>query len=167
MTKEREVILSLGSNISNRKLFIEQAVFELKKSFQTEIKQSSIYETEPWGFDAELSFLNCCVCFNSSQNPIDLLKITQFIEQKLGRIRKIEGNTYSSRTIDIDILFVGDVELKSKDLKIPHPLLYSRKFVLIPLYELFPEFIDPLSKQSIQDLIKQCNDEKNVILYKD
>lgn len=167
MSDSRSVILSLGSNIENRKSFIEQAVNELSERFEAKVEQSSIYETESWGFNAELPFLNCCISFESSQNVEEILKITQEIEKKMGRLKKTEKNIYHSRTIDIDILFVGNIKIKSKNLEIPHPRLYDRNFVLMPLSELSPKFIDPLTKQSIQELIYQCNDKNSVILYKD
>lgn len=165
MVEKREVILSLGSNINDRKSFIEQAILELKSDFQTEIRQSSIYETEPWGFDAELPFLNCCVVLKSLLNPEEILNITQNIEKKMGRLRNKNKNIYHSRTIDIDILFVGNIKYNSKDLQIPHPHLYNRNFVLTPLSELRPQFVDPITNLSIKELINQCNDKKKVILY--
>ncbi len=167
MGKKRKVILGIGSNIGDRRAYIEQAISELEQSFLTSIIRSSIYETEPWGFKAETSFLNCCVGFKSSQNPEKLLEITQKIEKKLGRSRKKNKNNYQSRTIDIDLLFVGDIEMKNKKLEIPHPRLYDRSFVLIPILELFPDFIDPSSKLSIQELVDRCNDKNKVLLYRD
>lgn len=166
MRKENLVILSLGSNIENRKAFLGQAISALNEQFQTKMKESSIYETEPWGFDARLSFLNCCVSFKSSKKPKEILQITQFIEQKTGRIKKKLKKNYQSRTLDIDILFIGDFKFKDEILEIPHPHLYSRNFVLKPLLELFPNFVDPVSKKTIQEIIRDCNDKNSVILYK-
>jgi len=165
MSKKENVILSLGSNIGNRKKFIEDAIIEIENIFQSEVRKSSFYETEPWGFDAEVSFLNCCISFFSSCNPKEILKATQKIEIELGRVKKSKNSNYQPRVIDIDILYVGQLKVNEEDLTIPHPLIYDRSFVLTPLVELYPHLIDPVKKASVSQLFEQCNDDNKVILY--
>lgn len=165
MREKENVVLSLGSNIGNRKKFIEDAIIEIENVFQSEIKKSSFYETEPWGFDAETPFLNCCISFFSSCNPKEILKTTQKIEIELGRVKKSKNSNYQPRVIDIDILYVGQLIVDEVNLTIPHPLIYDRSFVLIPLVELCPHLIDPVKKTSISQLFERCNDENKVILY--
>jgi 2-amino-4-hydroxy-6-hydroxymethyldihydropteridine diphosphokinase len=104
--------------------------------------------------------------FYSSCNPIEILNVTQVIEKSLGRVKKSKKNKYQSRVIDIDILYVGALVVQSQNLTIPHPLLYARGFVLVPLVELCPELIDPVKNESITQIFEQCNDENKVILYK-
>jgi 2-amino-4-hydroxy-6-hydroxymethyldihydropteridine diphosphokinase len=166
MNEERKVVLSLGSNIENRQFYLESAILALADAFQVKVEQSQFYETAPWGFEAEVSFLNCCVMFYSSCNPIEILNVTQVIEKSLGRVKKSKKNKYQSRVIDIDILYVGALVVQSQNLTIPHPLLYARGFVLVPLVELCPELIDPVKNESITQIFEQCNDENKVILYK-
>ena len=102
------------------------------------IKQSSLYETEPWGFYSPNKFINACVCCETSLSPRSLLTITQDIEKTLGRTGKsIDGN-YNDRVIDIDILLYDDIDVDEPDLKIPHPLMREREFVMRPLNEIYP-----------------------------
>ena len=165
MKEKKQVVLSLGSNIENRQKYLEDAIQEIEKAFDCEVKKSRFYETAPWGFESEVPFLNCCVCFYSSCNPIEVLIVTKKIENKLGRVKKSQINNYESRVIDVDILYVGDEVVKTPELTIPHPLLYARSFVLTPLVEILPGLIDPVKKQTILQLFEQCNDDNRVILY--
>src|SRR5690554_4927247 len=165
MRKKEKVILSLGSNLGNRKQFIEDAIDEIEKAFQIKVKKSSLYETLPWGFDAEGLFLNCCVCFYTFCDPNSLLFTLQSIEKKLGRVKKSQKNEYQSRVIDIDILYVGELIVRTDELTLPHPQLYDRSFVLTPLVEICPAFVDPVKKQNITAILETCNDKNSVILY--
>lgn len=163
---ENEVVLGLGSNLGNREKNIKLAVEEIKKRFQTEVKSSSIYETLPWGFETDNLFLNSCVVFTSSESPKSILEALKWIEIKLGRVKKSQKKEYFSRTIDIDILYVGDLVVNTEDLVIPHPLIYARSFVLTPLSEILPDFLDPVKKQKISTLKSLLNENNDVILYK-
>lgn len=99
---------------------------------------SSFIETEPWGFQSENSFLNAVVAVDTPHAPYALLRITQEIEQAMGRTHKSVGGVYTDRIIDIDILLYDDVEINDAELTIPHPLMWQRRFVYEPLLEIAP-----------------------------
>lgn len=161
-----DVVLSLGSNLGNREENIDFAVQQLENYFNTEVSSSSIYETQPWGFETENLFLNSCVVFKTSESPETILKVLKEIEIEMGRVKKSQKNEYFSRVIDLDILYVGNQIINTSELVVPHPLLYERSFVLVPLLELLPNFIDPVKKQKISVLKSYLNDHKDVILYR-
>ncbi|WP_107039691.1 2-amino-4-hydroxy-6-hydroxymethyldihydropteridine diphosphokinase [Brumimicrobium mesophilum] len=167
MVKENIVVLSIGSNIGDRKNNLREAILELERVFDCNVKSSSIYQTEPWGFDSNNLFLNCCVSFSTNLAPHRVLELTQLIELKLGRVKKSKNNFYESRVIDLDILYYNDLILDTERLKIPHPLIYDRLFVVKPLAELLPVFIDPLKGVTTKHLLMICNVENKVVLYED
>ena len=136
------VYLSLGSNIGNRKRIIRTAVDMIDHKVGHVIKQSSLYETEPWGFYSPNKFINACVCCETSLSPRSLLTITQDIEKTLGRTGKSIDGKYNDRVIDIDILLYDDIDVDEPDLKIPHPLMHEREFVMRPLNEIYPGAFD-------------------------
>ncbi len=130
--------LGLGSNLGNRLSYLEKAIEMIKKLPLTQVKKiSSIYETEPVGFKPQDYFLNCVVEISTDLSPHELLKKLQEIERLLGRNREKEIR-WGPRTIDIDILFYGDLKIDTQDLKIPHPQVFKREFVLKPLREIAP-----------------------------
>ncbi|MBN2348611.1 MAG: 2-amino-4-hydroxy-6-hydroxymethyldihydropteridine diphosphokinase [Bacteroidales bacterium] len=151
-----EIIILLGSNAGNRLHIFDQTKTFLERLLGPVINSSAIYETEPWGFDADETFLNQVVIFHSEIKPLEVLTGILEIENRFGRQR--HGNTYEPRTLDIDILFVGNTTLKSKMLTIPHPKLQMRKFTLVPLAEIIPEFIHPVLKKSVGQLLSECAD---------
>lgn len=130
------VYLSLGSNIGNRKRLVSDAVELLEKRVGKVVKRSSLYETEPWGFSSPNKFINACVCCETSLSPHEVLWATQRIERELGRTGKSVNGDYKDRVIDIDILLYDDLHIDAPDLKIPHPLMHDREFVMKPLREL-------------------------------
>jgi len=145
--------LSLGSNLGDREGNLRSAIKLLEDYFSSEAKVSSFIETEPWGFDSSYLFINCAVRFDipaAGQNP-DLhshriLKVCKEIEASLGRESDVRYDAngkriYSSRPIDIDILFYGSHRVNLQDLTIPHPLISERDFVKIPLKEIASEDI--------------------------
>ncbi len=135
------VYLSLGSNLGNRKRLIKTAIDMIDQKVGHVIKQSSLYETEPWGYFSPNKFINACICCETLFSPRDVLTITQGIEKEIGRTGKsIDGN-YSDRVIDIDILLYDDVKVDEPDLKIPHPLMFERDFVMNPLNEILDKEI--------------------------
>jgi 2-amino-4-hydroxy-6-hydroxymethyldihydropteridine diphosphokinase len=125
---------------------------------------SSIYQTAPWGYQDQDYFLNQVLQINTTLNPEELLFQTSKIENELGRIRQeING----PRKIDIDILFFNDLQVITNTLIIPHPRLHLRKFTLIPLNEIIPDFIHPVYQISISELLIACPDESDVKLKED
>lgn len=134
----QEVYFSLGSNLGNRKRLVREAIEELDKRVGKVLKQSSLYETEPWGFSSPNKFINACVCCETKLNPRQVLEATQEIERELGRTGKSINGEYHDRVIDIDILLYGDKHIDEPDLKIPHPRMKERDFVMKPLKEIQP-----------------------------
>lgn len=155
------VYIELGGNMGNRLQLINSAK-TLLSNLQCKItKQSSIYETPPWGFSADLNFYNQIITIDTILTHWELLIKLQEIEHSLGRVRGEER--YQSRTMDIDILFFNNDIIDEKELIIPHPRLHLRKFVLIPLNEIAPNLIHPVQKISINQLLEQCSDNSECI----
>jgi 2-amino-4-hydroxy-6-hydroxymethyldihydropteridine diphosphokinase len=119
------------------------------QTFGELINASSIIETEPFGFESETNFLNAVIEIKTDLSPRALLLNLQEIEKKLGRKSKSQNKNYSSRTIDLDILYYGKQILVSLELTIPHPEIFNRDFVLIPLQEIAGDFVDPLRMSNI------------------
>lgn len=132
----KKLYLSLGSNIGNREENIRAAIRLLEERIGNLVAQSSLIETEPWGFESDNRFINAAICLLSDLPPLEVLDITQEIERELGRKQKSADGIYHDRPIDIDILLYGDMEYSDSRLTIPHPLMHSRDFVMIPLKEI-------------------------------
>ena len=131
-----KVYLGLGSNIGNRKRNMREAVQYMESLIGTVTRQSALYETEPWGFESPNLFINMCVCVETPLAPRQLLEATQEIEKRMGRVGKSENHEYQDRIIDIDILLYDDLTVDEPDLKIPHPLMNEREFVMNALNEI-------------------------------
>lgn len=131
-----KVYLSLGANIGNRKQTILQAIQMINEKIGIVSRRSSLYETEPWGFSSDNMFINAAVCCDTLLNPYAVLNATQQIEKTLGRTSKSHNGEYHDRVIDIDVLLYDDLEIDTPELKIPHPLMHERDFVMKPLKEI-------------------------------
>lgn len=136
MTNTHDVYLALGSNLGDRKENIAKAIKRIGELVGDVVRQSSLMETEPWGFNSKNRFINGCVRVSTDLSPHELLQMTQLIEQELGRTTKSRGGVYHDRTIDIDILLYDDIMIDEPDLKIPHPHMRERDFVMVPLREI-------------------------------
>lgn len=147
MHQER-VFIALGSNIEPRKDFMDKAIAAIQ-TFGELVNASSIIETEPFGFESETNFLNAVIEIKTDLSPRSLLLKLQEIEKKLVRKSKSQNKNYSSRTIDLDILYFGKQILVSPELTIPHPEIFNRDFVLTPLKEIAGDFVDPLRMSNI------------------
>lgn len=131
-----QVFFSLGSNIGNRKQLIREAIALLDERVGRVTRESSLIETAPWGFYSPNKFINACVCCETSLNPRQILAVTQNIEREMGRVDKSKNGEYHDRIIDIDILLYDDLTVDEPDLKIPHPHMKERDFVMGPLREI-------------------------------
>lgn len=149
------VSLLLGSNKGNRSLQLEQAISALESEAGEIVCRSAIYETAAWGKEDQPAFLNMVVLVKTTLEPQPLLAAILSIEETMGRTRQ---EKWAERTIDIDILLYGDAVLSETNLEIPHPHLPSRRFALIPLCEIRPNAIHPISGQTIAELLDSCND---------
>lgn len=159
------VYLSLGSNKGDRLSQIQQAVNFLTSDNSIKLAASSaFYETEPWGFKKQPWFVNAAIAIHTELQPVELLRICQSIEAKLGRNREAEQK-WGERAIDIDILFYDNLILKNEILEIPHKYVHQRAFALVPLLEISPNFMHPVLNKSILELHEALEDPEDVFLY--
>lgn len=158
-----KVFLGLGSNLGDRLQYLKSATKLLTKLKQTRItKHSSIYETEPVGIQNLPFFLNMVLELQSELSPDYILKMAKKIEHDMGRdISK----RMQAREIDIDILYYNSDVIQTEELIIPHPKIVERRFVLIPLQEIAPDFLDPKYNISINQLLAHCKDKSKVQRY--
>lgn len=156
--------LCLGGNIGDRESSLEQALNLISQKAGTIITLSGLYETEAWGVSGQQAYLNQCICIHTDHYYDKLLQILLSIEKELGRQRSGSA-TYEPRTIDIDILFYNDWEITTEELIVPHPRLHLRRFVLIPLAEIAPNYLHPVLNKTIFNLLKECPDRSLVTLY--
>lgn len=162
---EKSYIL-LGSNMGERISILSEARIMIEARCGRIDKMSSLYESEPWGFDAEQNFINQVICIETALSAHDLLKELLSIEIELGRDRSRHYDTYVSRPIDLDILYYGDMVCNDEDLILPHPRLHLRRFVLAPLCEVAPEHIHPVIGKSSCELVDDCEDMSGVEMLK-
>jgi 2-amino-4-hydroxy-6-hydroxymethyldihydropteridine diphosphokinase len=160
----KKVYLGLGSNLGKRESNLAEACAMIEKHIGQIVKSSSFYETEPWGFNSDDRFLNTVIESETKLSPSGVLETILKIETFLGRRRSEEQ--YSSRVIDIDILFYEDLIIDEVSLKIPHPHLHKRMFVLVPLCEIAPQLIHPVFNKSIASMVESCEDRSKVRKYK-
>ena len=132
-----QVYLGLGSNLGDREANLLMAVRLIGERVGTVVRQSSFLDTEPWGFESDNRFLNAVILIETEHSPREVLLLTQQIEREMGRKKKSQASTYHDRPIDIDILLYDDLTVDESDLKIPHPLMHERDFVMMPLREIF------------------------------
>lgn len=159
------VYLLLGGNLGERGQLLSEMRKEIEGNIGLLEKVSSLYESEPWGFDHPSKFLNQVVACSTNLSPLEVLAQIHAIEMQLGRVRHGEG--YEARTADIDILFYGEIVMNSTELTIPHPRLQERRFTLLPLAEICPTLEHPTKKCSILELLECCNDMSQVVKLKD
>lgn len=158
----KRYIILFGGNVGDvRDTFIKARV--RMQAFGEIILSSSLYECEPWGFGDAPMFLNQVFEFATELEPLDLLDKTQEIEQSLGRREKSKDGFYSSRNIDIDILFCGNLVIESPRLEIPHPLVIDRNFALVPLSEHWADFVHPTMGLTLGQLLDICTDECSAV----
>lgn len=150
--------LSIGSNMGDRKAYLEAAIEELKKvETIREVRVSEIIETEPYGYTDQDKFLNAAIALETLETPKGLLSICHEIEKKGNRERKIH---WGPRTIDLDILLYGDQVMHTETLTIPHPEMHKRKFVLEPLSEIAPYVKHPVLEKSVCMLLEDLEEHK-------
>jgi len=163
-----KVYLSLGSNVENRFKYINSAIIEINKQVGIITKSSDIWESKSWNY-SDNDYLNIVIEIETIINPQELLKQCQEIEINLGRTSKTiiidRKPNYSSRTIDIDILFYDNLIIKLENLTIPHPQMNFRNFVLKPLLQIAPNFIHPILKENTATLYKKCEDKDSIKLF--
>ena len=131
-----KVYLGLGSNLGDGRKNLERAIRLIDDRVGQVTRQSSFIETEPWGFESPNKFTNAVILCETTKTPREVLMLTQQIERDMGRRKKSVSGGYADRPIDIDILLYDDLTIDEPDLKIPHPMMHERDFVMIPLKEI-------------------------------
>ena len=132
------VYFSLGANIGDREATINKAIERIEELIGTIECRSALLVTEPWGFSSPNKFVNAAVRCATTLTPHRILRLTQQIERELGRTSKSVNGEYHDRPIDIDILLYDNITIDTPDLKIPHPHMHERDFVMRPLREVMP-----------------------------
>ncbi len=155
-----KAVLGFGSNKGNRFLNLKSALITLSLNKDLNLLAvSNIYETEPWGYKKQNCFLNCAAVFLCRLKPTELLDLLKRYEIEADRI---DNSKWQAREIDIDILFYGNKIINKNKLKVPHPYIQQRNFVLKPLVEIIPGFIHPKLNKSIKSLYASSKDKCKV-----
>ena len=158
---EVKVYLGLGSNLGDREANLRRALRDLTPSI-TLVKSSSVYETEPWGYEDQPQFLNCACSVLTQLSPQELIDAIKKVESAMGRQPTFP---YGPRVIDVDILFYGDLLIDQESLVVPHPRLLERAFVLIPLVEIAPELVHPQLGLTVSELLERVDGSEGVRLW--
>ena len=152
--------LGLGSNLGDRENNLRMAVSLLRQQVSL-LALSSVYETEPWGYISQPTFLNLVYAVEASLSPQELLALAQGVERELGRVPTFR---YGPRIMDVDILLYGDEVIETDDIQIPHPLFSERAFVLVPLAEIAPGLVHPALGKSMAELFKEVSGKEKVVM---
>ncbi len=144
--------IGIGSNLGDREENCLKALRLISAKAGSVRRQSSVRETEPWGLEDQPKFFNMAAEIETEAGPHELLEILKKIEREMGRK---ETYRWGPRTIDLDLLFFDDVIMDTPDLRIPHPLLHEREFVLRPLSEIAPDKVHPILKKTVRELFSE------------
>ena len=155
------VYIGFGSNIGNRLKHIQNAIHALSKTEGIVLqKTSSVYKTDPVGYEAQAQFLNGAASIQTSLSPLSFLHTLKDTETVIGRQHRIH---WGPREIDLDLLIYGDLCLQTEKLVVPHPEMHLRRFVLVPLGEIALNLVHPVFQESIQTLLERLEDDKSVL----
>lgn len=156
---EYSVFLLLGANLGERKAMLAKAARLITIHIAPITAQSHVYETAPWGVTDQPAFLNQVLELKTTLLPQEVLTQTLAIEKQLGRERRMR---WGARVIDIDILYFSDMILETEELHLPHPRLHQRRFTLVPLAEIAPDFMHPVLQKTNRELLSECTDDSRV-----
>ena len=159
------VFVLLGSNLGDRELLVNQASKMIGERCGKIVAKSRLYESEPWGFKSEHWFLNQVVKVETAFSPDALMEVLLEIEKELGRDRSVPHEGYVSRPMDLDILYFGNEIIDTQMVKAPHPRLHERRFTLLPLCDIAPDYVHPVMKKTNLQLLDECQDAGKVNIY--
>ncbi|HLD53733.1 MAG TPA: 2-amino-4-hydroxy-6-hydroxymethyldihydropteridine diphosphokinase [Sediminibacterium sp.] len=151
--------LLIGSNLGDKATYLKNASSYIQQQCGQIVKQSSYYETEPWGFTEQPSFLNQAICIQTELAPAQLMHTLLQIESEMGRTRTIK---MGPRTIDLDILQIDQETIDTPLLQLPHPAMHLRRFALIPMVEIAPTLKHPHFNKTMTQLLTECEDQTDV-----
>lgn len=149
--------IALGANIGDREATMKQALQRLSLRIGSLCAVSSYHETHPVGFESAHLFLNAVAEFDTALAPRQLLEATQEVERELGRTAKSTGGAYADRTIDIDLLLLGDTVVEEPGLVLPHPRMAQRRFVLEPMAEIAPDAVNPVTGMTVREMLARLS----------
>ncbi|HEY4611651.1 MAG TPA: 2-amino-4-hydroxy-6-hydroxymethyldihydropteridine diphosphokinase [Bacteroidota bacterium] len=150
------VFISLGSNLGDRLRLLQRAVDAVASAPTTTVRRlSSVYETEPVGVKNQPEFLNAVAELESALAPPEMFHRLKEVESLVGRMK---SERWGPREIDLDLLYYDSFILQMPDLTIPHPEIHRRRFVLVPLAEIAENFLDPVTRTSMKNLLNECSD---------
>lgn len=152
-----KVYLALGSNLGNGKELIEQAYALLEERIGPITQKSALYITKPVGFHSDNLFTNSAVCLQTTHSALEVLQLTQQIEQALGRTHKSVNGNYADRFMDIDILYYNAEQINLPNLIVPHPRMHTRRFVLEPLCDIAPTYKHPILGKNTKQLLERVD----------
>jgi len=158
----RKIYLSLGSNLNDRERNLLLAIKKINERCGTVVEVSSLYQTGPWGMQNQPEFLNQVIEIESGYNPHELLQKLLVIEKEMGRK---PAPRWGPRVIDIDILFFDQAIISDDDLVVPHVGIPHRRFALLPLAEIAPDYVHPLLNKTIERMLEDCADPLQAELY--
>ena len=157
--------IGFGSNIGDRLVHIQNAIQTLSKTEGITLQKiSSLYKTDPVGYEAQAQFLNGVAAIHTTLSPLSLLHTLKDIETAIGRKHRIR---WGPREIDLDILIYGDLCVQTEKLIIPHPEMHLRGFVLVPLAEIAPNLVHPVFQETIQTILNRLENSKSVLKKED
>jgi 2-amino-4-hydroxy-6-hydroxymethyldihydropteridine diphosphokinase len=152
--------IGIGSNLGDKRCHCEKAISQILKSDRHRLlAKSSLFKTQPIGYTSQDWFVNGVIKIETDLEAPELLRTLKTIESQLGRA---ETFRWGPRTIDLDILFFDDIEIRTEELQIPHPLIQNRQFVLIPLVEIDRDLIHPVLKKTTQELLDNLKENQGV-----
>lgn len=163
LSARSKVIAGLGSNLGDRFAALARAMELIREEAGEIIASSSVWESEPWGFEADDQFLNMVVVIDTVKQPRQLMQLFRSVEGRMGR-RRSGGGRYESRIIDLDILLWEDRVISVPGLEVPHAKIADRRFVLEPLNEVAPGAVHPVTGLTVREMLQMCEDSSEVRL---